>query len=85
MGKPTPKQTWVGVAFAGLTLVSGFLGVDKYQQSQIIVEAPDIKVEVTSLPEHSHAPARSAEDLQAIIDRAVANKMKEHIGGGKYH
>lgn len=79
MTKPTPKQTWVTAAIAALTLLSGYLGVDKYQASQIIVEAPDIKVEVTSLPAHSHAPSRSPEDLEAIITKAIEVRMHKHI------
>ena len=83
MKKPSQQQTWVGVAFAALTLISGFLGVDKYQQSQIVVEAPDIKVNVTSLP--AHGAHRSEQDVKTMIDKAIKQAIKDHEHGGKFH
>jgi type IV secretory pathway TrbF-like protein len=79
MKKPTQTQTWVGLAFATLSLVSGILGVDKYQQSQVIVQPSEVNVAITSIPSgvtHTH---RSTENIQAMIDKAVEARMDDHI------
>jgi len=82
MGKPTQTQTWVGLAFAVLTAATGYLGVDKYQTSQIVVEAPEVNVAITSLPASA---TRSDEDIKAMIKTLVNAKMTEHTTGGKFH
>ena len=74
MKKPSQQQTWIGLALAVLTFATAYLGLDKYQQV-----APDIKVNVTG------APARSDQDIQVMIDRAVNQKMKDHTKGGRFH
>lgn len=82
MTKPTPKQTWVALAMAALTFATAYLGVDKYQASQIVVEAPEVNVAITSLPASA---TRSNADINAMIKLLVDTKMKEHITGGQYH
>jgi len=79
VGKPTAKQTWVGLVIAILTLATSYLTVDKYQQSQIVIEAPDVNVAITS------SATRSDEDIKAMIKTLVNAKMKEHITDGKRH
>lgn len=78
MAKPTGKQSMIGLAFAALTLISGYLGIDKYQSSQIIVEATEVNVAITSMPSISHNH-RSTENIQALIDKAVEIKMEHHL------
>ena len=82
MGKPSQKQTWIGLAFAALTAATGYLGVDKYQASQIIIEAPAVNVAITSLPASA---TRSDADIKAMIRTLVDTKMKEHTTGGRFH
>ncbi len=88
MKKPKQKETLIGLALAVLTFATAYLGVDKYQTSQVIVEAADIKVNVTSMPgmtPHTHPPDRTDLEIQTMIDRAVNQKMKDHATGGRFH
>ena len=82
MGKPSQKQTWIGLAFAALTAATGYLGVDKYQASQIVVEATEVNVAITSLPASA---MRSNADIQSMIDKSVKAEMKEHTTEGRFH
>ncbi len=82
MGKPTPKQTWVGLAFAALTAATGYLGIDKYQASQISVGATEVNVAITSMPAGT---IRSNADINAMIKTLVNAKMKEHVHDSGRH
>lgn len=79
MAKPTTKQSMVGLAFAALTLLSGYLGVDKYQQSQIVIQPAEVNVAITSMPSGVTHLHRSAENIQNMIDKAVEVKMQYHL------
>ncbi len=82
MGKPSQKQTWLGLAFAALTAATGYLGIDKYQQSQIIVEATEVNVAITSMPA---GITRSDQDIKAMIKTLIDAKMKEHVHNSGRH
>ncbi len=84
MAKPTLKQAWMPLALAAMTFATAYLGNDKYQQSQIVVEATDVNVAITSMPSISHIH-RSTENIQGMIDKAVEAQRKEHEEGGKFH
>ncbi len=79
MSKLNTKQTWIGLAFAVLTAVTGYLGVDKYRASQIIVEATEVNVAITA------GATRSNSDINAMIKALVDAKMKSHIEDSGRH
>ncbi len=82
MTKPSAKTTWVGVVIGCLTLATAYLGNDKYQSSQIVVEATDVTVAITSLPA---GVMRSNSDINAMIKTLVDAKMKAHIQDSGRH
>lgn len=84
MGKPKFKQMWMPLALGLMTLATAYLGNEQYQQSQIVIEAPDVttNVAITSLPAGA---IRSNSDINAMIKILVDTKMKEHETGGKFH
>lgn len=82
MDRPSQKQTWIGLAFAVLTAITGYLGVDKYKASQITVEATEVNVAITSMPAGT---IRSNADINAMIKTLVEARMKHHIEDSGRH
>ena len=74
MKKPTQTQTWIGLVITVLTVISGYLGIDKYGPQ------PSITTNTTTVIEASHEH-RSAESIQRMID----DTLEEHESGGKFH
>lgn len=70
MGKPTAQQTWVGVIMMALTILSSYLGYDKYEQVQAAkAEAPTVTVNVESMPETTEVLSRI--DVETLIGNAI--------------
>lgn len=80
MKRPTPQQTWIGLAFAVLSMVSTYLGYDKYEQSKVVPITTNNTTVIKS--EHAH---RSTESIQRMINDAVDAKMQGHEHGGDFH
>ncbi len=85
MAKPTGKQSIVGLALAILTFATSYLGYDKYEQSQIIVQPSEVNVAITSMPSGVQHIHRSTENIQALINKAVEAKMNHHINKSGRH
>jgi len=81
MKKPTLKQSWMPLLLAAMTFATAYLGNDVYQTSQ---EPTSVTVNVESMPTNNHAH-RSAENIQAMIDKAVKAGMDDHVKNSGRH
>ena len=84
MTKPTTSQTWVGVAMAALTLVTTYLGYDKYEQVQAGKGEPaTVTVNVESMPDsasaHSHAAVVSRDVIKGLIREMVSAQHEKNL------
>lgn len=78
MKKPTAQQTWVTLVIAVLTVISGYLSIDKYGPQTSIITSTTTVIEATQAQ-------RSAESIQRMIDDTVKSVMKRHEYGGDFH
>ena len=84
MSMPSAKTSIVTLIIAVLGFATAYLGNDKYQAGQIVVEAPDVitNVKITSLPAGT---MRSNADIQAMIKTLVEDKMDFHVNDSGRH
>jgi cytochrome c-type biogenesis protein CcmH/NrfG len=79
MSKPTPQQTWIGVIMMVLTIVSSYLGYDKYEQVRAAEAEPaTVTVNVESMPD-THDDLTKLE-IEALIANAVKAERARNAG-----
>jgi cytochrome c-type biogenesis protein CcmH/NrfG len=79
MSKPTAQQTWIGLIMMVLTILSSYLGYDKYEQVQATkAEAPTVTVNVESMPENHSDLTRI--EVEALIGVALKAERARNAG-----
>ena len=66
MAAPDAKQSVIGVCMLGLTVLSGYLGYDKYEASQ--GPAAAVEVNIASMPATAVV---SQNDINQLINNAI--------------
>lgn len=81
---PSAKTSIVALIIAVLGVATAYLGNDKYQSSQVIVEGTDVitNVKITSLPAGA---IRSSSDINAMIKTLVEDSMDYHVNDSGRH
>ena len=72
MPAPDAKQSIVGVLMLALTILSGYLGYDKYEASQ--GPAPAVEVNIASMPATAVV---SQNDINQLINNAIAAAVRK--------